>query len=214
MLDFQNYRSILCLDGELPDHAFFIKNKLPIIAADGAANQLAKMSITPAIIIGDLDRADPNLFQHTEVLHLPNQNTSDFQKCLAYLKEHDLLPAIITGVSGGYLDHILNNINIFLATDSILYAPPIIGFGLRADTRVELSSPLDSKISLLGIPNAVVTTHGLKWELQSQTLAYPGQNSCFNRTQYETFKIHVEQGQLLVLLYEKQMQDAGSLNLS
>ena len=40
-----------------------------------------------------------------------DQNSSDFQKAMKYLESQNLLPTIILGISGGYIDHILNNIN-------------------------------------------------------------------------------------------------------
>ncbi len=52
LLDVSCYRSILCLDGALPDAAFF-KLNLPIIAADGAANQLMQMGYRARMVIGD-----------------------------------------------------------------------------------------------------------------------------------------------------------------
>ncbi len=60
----------------------------------------------------------------------------------------------------------------------------------------------------------MVSTVGLKWELQEQTLTFPGQNSCFNRTQESEWQIHVREGQLLVLIYQEEMQDAGGQNLT
>ncbi len=127
MLDFKHYQSILCLNGDLP-HPDFFNHQLPIIAADGAINRLAKMGIKPHMVIGDLDSAEPELLEQNPYLHLPSQETCDYQKCLAYLSQQQLLPTIVVGLNGGHLDHILNNINLFLDTDSLLYAPPIMVF--------------------------------------------------------------------------------------
>jgi thiamine pyrophosphokinase len=213
MLDIQRYKSILCLNGDLP-HQDFFKLNLPIIAADGAINRLTEMQIKPSIVIGDLDSAEPELLELNQILHLPSQESSDYQKCLQYLSDQKLLPAIVTGINGGHLDHILNNINIFLDTDSLLYAPPVTGFCVRANHHINVTTQHDTKISLIGIPHAIVSTSGLKWELNTQTLTFPGKNSCFNRTQHDSIQIHVHQGQLLVLVYQSKMQDAGSNTLT
>jgi thiamine pyrophosphokinase len=209
MLNFKNYASILCLNSDLPNADFFQCN-LPIIAADGAVNRLAKINIKPSIVIGDLDSADPALLTQYDFLHLPSQETSDYQKCLSYLTEHQLLPTIVTGVNGGCLDHILNNVNLFLETNSLLYAPPTTGFCVRTNKEIQLPITFDSKISLFGIPRAIVTTNGLKWELEAQTLCFPGKNSCFNRTQKSSVDIKVHEGQLLVLVYNEPTIDAAS----
>lgn len=208
MLNDPKYRAILCLNGELPDAAFFQRG-LPIIAADGAANRLDEMNITPNIIIGDLDSAHPALLAKCETRHAPDQSTSDYQKCLAYLEEKNLLPAIIVGISGGHLDHILHNINIFSQTDSLFYAPPLIGLIIRQDRPSLFKTTIGTKISLIGMPHATVSSTGLKWELDHHTLAFPGDNSCFNRAQAETVHLTVHQGNVLVLLYQTPMQDAG-----
>ena len=38
----KKFRSILCLDGDLPDKRFFEEFRIPIKAADGAANKLLR----------------------------------------------------------------------------------------------------------------------------------------------------------------------------
>lgn len=207
MLNDQKYQSILCLNGDLPEKEFFAKS-LPLIAADGAANQLAAMGVTPDIIIGDLDSVDESLLNVCKHLHDPDQQRSDFQKCLAYMQENDLLPAIIVGVDGGYLDHILNNINHFSQTDCLIAASSMTGFVLR-NGRKSFSVEPGTKISLLGLPHAIVSTTGLKWELDAQTLAFPGINSCFNRARDQIVRVSVHEGSVLVLVYSLLVKDAG-----
>jgi len=203
-----HYQSILCLNGDLPEPAFFTRN-LPIIAADGAANLLQDAGITPDLILGDLDSLRKPWRHPDRIMASPDQNRSDFEKCLLYLETNQLLPTLIVGLSGGYLDHVLNNVNIFLQTGSLFYAPPIAGFTLPPGTK-SLSLPFDTKISLMGFPAAAVKTTGLKWELTDDTpLSFPGKNSCFNRTEAPTVQINVSKGRLLVLVYLEKIFDAG-----
>lgn len=205
--DLSPYRSILCLNGTLPELSFFQDTKLPLIAADGAANSLATLGLKPQMIIGDLDSVHDSIRQHNNVLHCPEQTTGDYQKSLAYMKQQDLLPTIVVGISDGYLDHILNNINIFLETDSVLYAPPLIGCVIRKHS--EFSLPINCKLSLFGIPSARVSSHGLKWELNDHALQFPGSNSCFNRTAKPTIQVTIHEGSVLALIYTQAMNDAG-----
>lgn len=202
-----SYGSVLCLNGELPCSGFFKDLNLPIIALDGAANTLMEMGIEPSIVIGDLDSIKPEHLAVLKTLHKPDQNTSDFQKSMQYLKEHNLLPAIILGVNGGYLDHILHNVNIFLDTESVCYAPPLVCYGLKRAGHFKL--PIHTKISLIGIPRAVVSTRGFKWELTDAILEFPGVNSTFNRTAKEDISIQVHRGNILVMVYLQEMVDAG-----
>lgn len=209
--DLDTYKSILCLNGELPEKSFFTRLNLPIIAADGAANTLNHMGIRPHMITGDLDSVAPHLLASHDHLHLPEQHTNDYQKCLHYMQEKALLPSIVVGINGGHLDHVLNNINIFMDGNCLLYAPPISGLVLKETSTWTGTLPENTKISLIGIPSAVVSSQGLKWELHHTELTFPGQTSCFNRTQLTQIELKVHQGSVLVLIYNRATHDAGSI---
>lgn len=207
-IDITNFRSILCLNGDLPDSSLLTGN-LPIIAADGAANKLIAMGIKPTMIVGDLDSVHPDIVREHATHHLSEQDTSDYQKALAYMQEHALLPAIVTGINGGALDHILNNVNIFLQTKSIFFAPPTMGFCVHENETKSLSLPPSTKISIIGFPDARISTQGLKWELENQHLTFPGHNSCFNRTTEVSTSIRVQQGSALVIIHLEEVVDGG-----
>ena len=78
-----------------------------LIAADGGADRLAEMGLSPSAVIGDMDsisgperwRAGP-----TTLVHLAEQETTDFEKCL-YATEAPLYLAV--GFTGRRLDHTL-----------------------------------------------------------------------------------------------------------
>ncbi|MDR2598266.1 MAG: thiamine diphosphokinase [Holosporales bacterium] len=214
------YRSILCLDGNLRNLEGIVgKLGLPLIAADGAANQVIALGLNPDLIIGDLDSVNSDLLIRFNYLELADQDTSDFQKALVYLSENALLPSIILGISGGNIDHIINNTNIFLSyDDNIFIDGDIIGMKITGK-RIFRQIPINTKLSIFGIPECNVTTSGLKWELKSADLAfatYPhmsnifGYNSCFNRTVSENFTIEVTAGTALLLIYSSDVVDAGS----
>jgi thiamine pyrophosphokinase len=199
--NFSEYKSILCLDGQLPSVDYF-PSTLPIIAADGAANTLMQMGITPHIVIGDLDSLDPNYREQLLTHYHFDQNYCDFEKSLQYLQANDLLPCMIYGMNGGYLDHILNNVNIFMQASNVFYAPPLCGYAVRESESKSLVLPAHAKLSIMGIPQAVVTTSGLAWELTESNLTFPGRNSCFNRSVSENVEINVHEGNALVLVYQ------------
>lgn len=202
MLNFKHYKSILCLDGDLPGADFF-ETDLPIVAADGAVNRLMQLNIRPSMVIGDLDSALPEHLKIIPSHYHYDQNFCDFEKALQYLERNQLLPAVIVGLSGGYLDHILNNVNHFLQSGCVFFAPPLYGFTVNEGSNKRLILPLNTKISLLGIPSAMVMTTGLKWNLYGDALAFPGKNSCFNRTLEREIKIQVHSGAILVLIYDE-----------
>jgi thiamine pyrophosphokinase len=123
------------------------------------------------------------------------------------------LPSIICGINGGYIDHILNNINIFLSSGSIFFDPPIVGYALKAGDVINLNLPVKSKLSLIGIPYASVSTSGLRWELEGADLRFRGSNSCYNRTKEGKITISVYKGTVLVMIYLEEIQDAGVMTM-
>jgi len=204
------YKSILCLNGDLPDSSFFVGNER-IIAVDGAADKLLQMGIAPDVIIGDLDSIKQSHYSSSEVIHLPSQDQSDFQKSIDYLKQNKLLPTLVCGASGGFIDHILFNINIILENECIFYAPPLIGYTLKGPVVLQFNFTKNTKISLLGIPKAKISTSGLKWELKETSLEFPGFNSAFNRTIAENISIQILEGAVLMLVYAEHIEDMGAI---
>lgn len=207
--DLAVYRSILALDGTLPEAAFFRKMALPVYAVDGAANTLVKRGIAPELILGDLDSVEPELLQQYKNLKLPCQSQSDFEKALQYLQEQALMPAIIVGMNGGYIDHIINNLNIFLASGSIFYDPPLVGYALKANAIRQWTLALETKISIFGFPSARLSSTGLKWQLDNEELSFPGKNSSLNRSVESAVSIEVHAGSALVCIYLEAISDAG-----
>ena len=81
--DIERYKSIICLDGELPVE-FLKKISLPILAADGAANTLIHNGITPNVIIGDLDSLNHDIVRNIRIVKDFDQNSTDFEKIMEY----------------------------------------------------------------------------------------------------------------------------------
>ena len=203
-----NYKSILVLDGLIPTKEFFNEMQLPIISADGATNKLHKMGITPHVVIGDLDSVSPDILQIYHYERIEDQNYSDFQKALKYMQKNNLFPATICGITGGYIDHEINNINIFMQTDgNIFVTDDVVGYKVREESKYTF--PVGTKISIIGIPECSISTKGLKWELEKYTTKFPGQNSCFNRVISEELTVIPHYGSALMLVYTKEIKDAG-----
>ena len=202
-----DFKSIICLNGELPIGELLREVNLPIIAIDGASKTLNQLGIEPKLIIGDLDSDDATILPKIERIHTPDQDYTDFQKAMNYLDKNNLLPSIICGVSGGSIDHILQNISIFSQTNSIFMTDSQVGFIL--DKKLELDLPINSKISILGCPTATINSNGLKWELNNHNLDMFAFNSLSNRTINENIELEVIDGRALVIIYIDQVIDAG-----
>ena len=178
IVDLKQYKSVICLDGDLPSDLVRQMSSLRIIATDGAADKLVRNKIDPDLIIGDLDSASPDVLKHFEHIKVEDQDFTDFEKALSHVKEQNLQPSIITGVNGGYLDRILMNISVLLQTNSIFVSENMVGLVISGHS--EIACPISSKISIFGFNNAEVTTSGLKWNLDHATLNFGDYASCSN----------------------------------
>ncbi|MDR0444775.1 MAG: thiamine diphosphokinase [Puniceicoccales bacterium] len=202
-------RSILCLDGSLP-YGLLKKIHWPIIAADGAANKLVRNGIEPRMILGDMDSVDPNLLTKREHLKILDQDTTDFEKALDFIKGESLTPTMVTGIDGGYMDHIWNNVNILARTRSAFFSRDIVGM-MMDDFYQSDDIPLNTKISLFGMPYGVVNSKGLKWELDGMELSIGGKTSFGNRTRCSKIELRVLSGKVMVCISTKDIRDAGFL---
>jgi thiamine pyrophosphokinase len=200
MIDYRNTKSVLCLNGDLPELEFF-KDKNNIVATDGAIDKLINIGVVPRAIIGDFDSVAHLYYRDIPMIYTPNQDLSDFEKALIYLEDNDLLPTIVCGVTGGVIDHILYNINVIMKNHCLFYDRGVFGVPLRAPIKRIFNLKLDSKISFIAMCKAKIRTLGLKWELNNDYLEFPGRNSPFNRTAKEEVIIEVLEGEILILIH-------------
>ncbi len=148
-----------------------------LVAADGGADRLAAMRLGAQAVIGDMDSlAEPERWRTgpATFVHLAEQDTTDFEKCL-YATEAPLYLAV--GFTGRRLDHTLAVLHALLAhpakrvvlagaEEVAALAPPgeVLRLRLRPGMRVSI------------YPLAPVTgTHsrGLAWPIEGLELA-PG----------------------------------------
>ena len=208
MINLNNFKSILCLNGDLPDASFFTgTNK--IIAADGAATKLQVIGINPDVIIGDLDSVYGE-FPNSLIIEDPSQCNTDFEKALNYINKNHPGKTLVLGANGGFLDHILNNINIIIENELTFYSKEMTGFIIKGPGHFTTNLNFNSKISLFGISKAIVSTSGLKWELNEELLEFPGKNSSLNRVVAEEVNINVVKGKLLIMIYNMIINDQGT----
>lgn len=208
-------KSIIALDGDVQNKNFFEKFKnLPIFAADGAYH---KLPILPKAIVGDLDSVNASEIAKTvELIQDADQNYGDFEKTVRYAESQQALPALVLGVNGGSLDHILNNTALLFNfaknnqnfNKSILYTPPLAG-QIIGPGFYSYDLPCDTKISIFGA-NANISTEGLKWELKNTELNFPFSSSTSNRIATTPLKLTVHQGWILIFIYLNNVKDGGS----
>lgn len=208
--DFEKYKSIICLNSIIPRSLSSFS--LPIIATDGAADTLLNQGIIPDFVVGDMDSISKKSLEKCNIIRVDDQETTDFYKAISFVKAKALMPAIITGLDGGVLDHSLDNFATFISfsREKCLYlSSKTIGFCI-SNTNRSLNFPEGTKISIFGAPSAEVSTKGLKWELKNKLFSFFEYNSISNRTITSNVNIEAKNGCIFVLIYIESVKDAGA----
>lgn len=178
-----------------------------LVAADGAADRVAAWGHLPDAIIGDMDSvADLAAWRasDTRVIHLPEQDTTDFEKCL-YATEAPFYVA--AGFTGRRVDHMLA---VFHA---LLHRPEktVILLGER-EAIVQL--PPGRALDVAMAPGAVVSLYpllaargivseGLEWPVDGLAFAPGKRIGTSNRASERQVRVGVD-GPGVLLLVERQ----------
>lgn len=152
-----------------------------VIAADSGADAALKHGIMPRAVIGDFDSISqsardniPNTAQFPD----PDQNTTDFEKCLAAISA----PLILgLGFCGDRLDHQLAACNALArhswqrcvllgARDLMFICPPSLYLPL----------PVDCRVSLFPMGAVEGLSEGLKWPITGLNFAPDGRIATSN----------------------------------
>lgn len=87
-----------------------------IICADGGMDLLAKINLTPDLIVGDFDSASsPNLFPNVDRICLQvRKDDTDTMHCVETALQRGFENFLFLGATGGRIDHTLANLSILL----------------------------------------------------------------------------------------------------
>ena len=126
-----------------------------LIAADSGADHLAAMRLDPCAVIGDMDSiADPERWRASPAtfVHLAEQDTTDFEKCL-YATEAPFYLAV--GFTGLRIDHTLAVFNALLRY-------PLKRIVLIGEHDVSALAPPGETLRLALTPGARVSIYPLR----------------------------------------------------
>jgi thiamine pyrophosphokinase len=162
-----------------------IRDALPradlVIAADSGLEQAAALALTVDLVVGDFDSVDPEALAAAERAgvaverHPAVKDQTDLELAVIAAQRRDATRVVIVGSDGGRIDHALANL---LLLGSPAYAAlhlETLGPGGRVvavHDRVEIAGTPGGLVTLLAVggPARGVTTHGLEYPLQDETL--------------------------------------------
>ena len=205
-LEFYNnpFDCVVCLNGDMPaPHILAALHPAPFIAADGASKQLQRLGFFPAVIIGDMDSTEVyTSFPQSHIVHLPEQETNDFEKTLRFCIENNYHHILICGFHGGELDHTLNNWSVFMKFCPLMSLTILDGerYAIPVMQSISFSTVKNELISLIPQPSCTVSLHGFVWNLHKELLRLGEREGARNRASATMCSIEIHDGQLLCFL--------------
>jgi thiamine pyrophosphokinase len=181
-----------------------------LVGVDGGLNHLINLGLSPNLIIGDLDSADPGTVknlaaQGVEVREFPaDKDETDLELAISATLDQNPQAILIVAALGNRLDQTLAN--LFLLTRSDLSRLDIrLVDGMREVFLIQeeatISGEIGQRVSLIPLcrPAKGIQTKGLKFPLHTETL-FPDQTRGISNVMSEqSAKITLQEGQLLCI---------------
>ncbi|NOR62628.1 MAG: thiamine diphosphokinase [Rhodobacteraceae bacterium] len=153
-----------------------------VVAADGGAETALALGLELDATIGDMDssNADKTPETHGEIVHIAEQNSTDFEKCLSVIRA----PLILgVGFLGGRLDHELAALNALIKTSQTVVLIGEEDLVFRLPEAAKLTLPIGTRFSTFPMGNvAGVKSRGLAWPLDDLSFSPDNAISTSNRT--------------------------------
>jgi len=206
-------RIVLFVNGDLPapeEIRALLRDTDLLVAVDGGLKHLENLGLTPNLVIGDLDSADPGSIQQlraqgVDIRTFPtDKNETDLQLALDAALAMAPDTVWVVAALGGRLDQTLGN--IFLLT-----RPDLADVDIRLvdgesevfliRTSATLHGQSGQRVSLLPLNGAVtgVRTDGLKYPLENETLFPEQTRGVSNHMNTTTASISIQDGLLLCI---------------
>lgn len=201
-------RAILFANGDIAkDTALEINPNDYLIAVDGGLRHLEQLNLSPHLLIGDLDSVKLSALKKAEtagveILRYPiEKNESDLELATLEALRRGFNEILITGTSGGRIDHILACLAILAMPDLQKVKAKIIDGASTVyyiKEHFELDTEVGDLISLQAWGEGVdgLNTSGLKWELNNASLHPWGALGLSNLAIQNRITISLKSGQL------------------
>jgi len=194
------FDALIVANGDIPPHAYWkMISYHQLICTDAAALALKTFELTPDIIIGDMDSLahDPSFSSPaSQLLHIEDQNKTDFEKALDLAHQRDFKKILCLGITGKSADHEIYNFSLLLRYASLFQISALHFFDniyqwiFPLPSRMHINTQIGDILSFFPFPEAHLTTQGLKWELHHTLLSQQGAYSM--RNQAKQAKVLIE----------------------
>ena len=181
--------------GEIPEDAY-------LIAADSGLDHALALGFDVDMAVGDFDSAGEHALAITDATverHSPNKDATDLELALEAAMRHDPLRVIILGGQGGRVDHLMATLALVASDKWAGVELEWVGRDARIrviQAGVTLHGAAGSIITLVAMNGPVrgVTTTGLEWNLDDETLAAGSTRGVSNRFTGPVASIRIRAG--------------------
>lgn len=211
-------RIVIIANGDLENPGFFKSLLRPddyIICANGGSRHAKTLGLIPDLIIGDLDSVDPQVLLKAadikpEVISYPvAKDHSDLELAVEYavkLKPAEIL--IIGALGGSRVDHSLFNLMLLKLPLASQIPARIIDQNQELFMildQLEVEGQRGEQLSLFPLTADVegVTTTGLKYPLDNETLQFASSRGLSNEMLGTRASVSISRGILLVIKTKK-----------
>lgn len=180
-----------------------------IIALDSAYHHLQKCAITPHVLLGDFDSIEPSLLASAKadpqllVQHTPDQNKTDLDKGILHALDHNAQSITICSAIGNRLDHSLFNIRLLKRYHHHPCAFTLYSSHERIvyleDESITLSGCIGQQIGILGAPEGILTSSGLKYDATQLPLRFADSSAICNHFAADRVTLEVQGGVLCIV---------------
>lgn len=203
----------LFLNGRMSDPAIFRAIYQPgdsLIAVDGGLNHLLALTLIPNVLIGDMDSISQTALDEqrksgvTVIQYPVEKDETDFELALQYVYQKRPVQVNVFAGSGGRLDHTLTNLSL---ASSVRFSDPTITFWsddgemyfIHRSRQVDGSAGDTVSLIPWGGEAVGVTTLGMQYSLNNETL-YPDRSRGISNVMLtETVEVRIKSGRLLCI---------------
>lgn len=206
----QDPEIVVVAAGEGPDVSGLLPAGAFVIAADGGVERAQALGLGVSLVVGDLDSASPDAVAEAErsgaavVRHPPAKDATDLELALEAAAARGPRRVVVVASAGGRLDHLLSAVHVLgrpvlAGTEVDAFVGEALVHVVRGERRLT-GGPGDT-LTLLALHGRAegVTTEGLAYPLDGETLEPDSSRGVSNEFTHTTARIAVERGTLLVV---------------
>lgn len=176
-----------------------------LVAADSGADRLLRLGHEPDAVIGDLDSISPAARARLagRIFHVPEQETTDFDKALRAISAPFVLAL---GFAGARIDHglaVFNTLVRHADRRCIVIGPQDVVFHAPRDLTLEMRR--GDRLSLFPMCAVTGDSTGLDWPLTGLRFAPDGMIGTSNRVSTGTVTLRFDGAGMLVILPRRRL---------